>query len=144
MSLGEVQLASAGTQLCAELRTRPADEPPAVALRHALSVFTCMSVDRPDKTLHVARLILDTPALLARFLERQTHWHADITPILAQRAGLARDDLRSTLAAGVALTAFNTALRRWVDGDGSTDMDELVDQAFAVIAPAIALTTNAN
>jgi AcrR family transcriptional regulator len=134
-------LAEAGTQLCAELRARPAGEPPAVALRHALSVFVQFSVDRPDKTLHVSRLILDTPALLGRFLERQSHWQADIAAILAQRAGLDPSaDLRPELAAGVALTAFRIALRRWADG--ATDMGELVDQAFAIIAPALDLTAD--
>ncbi|MGW0331763.1 hypothetical protein ACWD0J_07800 [Streptomyces sp. NPDC003011] len=37
-------------------------------------------------------------------------------------------DLRSTLAAGVALTAYQTALHRWVDSGGTKAMDELVDQ----------------
>ncbi|MGN9910287.1 hypothetical protein ACTMTJ_22295 [Phytohabitans sp. LJ34] len=34
-----------------------------MALRHALSPFVQTSVDHPAKTLHVSRLILDTPAL---------------------------------------------------------------------------------
>jgi AcrR family transcriptional regulator len=138
------KLAEAGTQLCAELRARPAGEPPAVALRHALSVFTRITVEHPEKTsLRVARLILYTPALLARFLERQSQWQAEITNILALRTGLDPDaDVRPALAAGVALTAFQTALRRWVDSDGAKSMDELVDQAFAVITPAIDLTAD--
>jgi AcrR family transcriptional regulator len=131
-------LAGACALLSAELRARPAEESPAVALRHALSAFTTMMVNHPAKTLHVTRLILGTPALLARFLERQSHWQDEMTAILAERTGLAQDvDLRPTLAAGIALTAFNAALRRWVDSDGTADMDELVDQAFAVIAPAL-------
>jgi AcrR family transcriptional regulator len=135
-------LAGAGTQLCAELRARPASEPPAAALRHALSVFVQFSVDQPDKTLRVSRLILDTPALLARFLERQSHWQDGIATILAQRAGLDPDtDLRPELAAGIALTAFRAALRRWADSDGHKDMGKLVDQAFTAIAPALDLTT---
>ena len=136
-------LAGAGEQLCAELRARPAGEPPAVALRHALSPFIQTSVDHPAKTLHVARLILDSPALLARFLERQTQWQVDITDVLAQRTGLdPHTDLRPSLAAGVALTAFQTTLRRWADSDGQEDLAALVDQAFTVIAPALALDTN--
>jgi AcrR family transcriptional regulator len=135
----------AGEQLCAELRARPADEPPAVALRRALAPFIQFTVGEPGKVLRVTRLILDTPALLARFLERQSHWQDDITAILAERAGLdPATDLRPALAAGVALTAYRTALRRWADSDGTTDMNELVDQAFAVITPAIDLPTAAH
>ncbi|MEQ4725826.1 TetR family transcriptional regulator [Nonomuraea sp. B19D2] len=138
-------LAGAGTQLCAALRARPADEPPAVALRHALSVITALMAGNPDKTQHVTGLMLGTPALLARFLERQSYWQDEMTTILAERTGLAPEaDLRPRIAAGVALTAFNAALRRWVDGGGTADMDELVDEAFAAVTPALDLTTGTN
>ncbi|MER7927465.1 TetR family transcriptional regulator [Streptomyces sp. NPDC096057] len=137
-------LAEAGVRLCAELNARPADEPPAVALRRALSVFTSMSVGNPAKMLRVSRLILDTPALLARFLERQSQWQAEMTGILALRAGLDPDvDLRPAVAAGVALTAFQAALRRWVDSDGSESLDEVVDQALALVGPVIQLGVDA-
>jgi AcrR family transcriptional regulator len=135
-------LAGAGAQLCAELRARPAGEPPAVALRRALAPLIGHGAAQPDKFLRVTRLILDTPALHARFLERQSHWQDDVTMILAERAGLdPRTDLRPALAAGVALTAFRIALRRWADSDAATDMNELTDRAFAVITPALDLTT---
>jgi AcrR family transcriptional regulator len=137
-------LAEAGVKLCAELNARPADEPPAVALRRALSVFTSMSVGNPAKMLRVSRLILDTPALLARFLERQSQWQAEMTGILALRAGLDPDvDLRPAVAAGVALTAFQAALRRWVDSDGSESLDEVVDEALALVGPVIELGVDA-
>jgi len=137
-------LAEAGVKLCAELNARPADEPPAVALRRALSVFTSMSVGNPAKMLRVSKLILDTPALLARFLERQSQWQAEMTGILALRAGLDPDvDLRPAVAAGVALTAFQAALRRWVDNDGTESLDEVVDQALALVGPVIELGIDA-
>ena len=137
-------LAEAGVRLCAELSARPADEPPAVALRRALSVFTSMSVGNPAKMLRVSGLILDTPALLARFLERQSQWQAEMTGILALRAGLDPDvDLRPAVAAGVALMAFQAALRRWVDSDGSESLDEVVDQALALVGPVIELGVDA-
>lgn len=137
-------LAGAGARLCAELNARPADEPSAVALRRALSVFTSMSVGDPAKMLRVSRLILDTPALLARFLERQSQWQAEMTGILALRAGLDPDaDLRPAVAAGVALTAFQAALRRWVDSDGGESLDEVVDQALALVGPVIELGADA-
>jgi AcrR family transcriptional regulator len=134
-------LAGAGAQLCAELHARPADEPPAEALRLALAPLIRFTADRPDKTLRVVRLIMGTPALHASFLERQSHWQDDIAAILAARSELDPcDDLRPALAAGVALTVFGIALRRWMDSDGIADMNVLVDQAFSVIAPVIDLT----
>jgi AcrR family transcriptional regulator len=138
-------LAGAGTQLCAALRARPAEEPPAVALRHALSVFTEIMAGHPQKAQHVTRLILGTPALLARFLERQSHWQDEMTTVLAERTGFPSEtDLRPRLAAGVALTAFNAALRRWVEDGGTADMDGLVDEAFTTVTPALDLATATN
>lgn len=133
-------LSAAGARLCTALRSRPADESAAAGLRQALSVFSQLSLDQPDKTLHMSRLILDTPALLARYLERQSQWQAEIAAILAHRSGLdLQTDPRPALAAGVALTAFHTALRRWVDSGGRAEMDQLVDEAFAFVAPALDL-----
>jgi AcrR family transcriptional regulator len=134
-------LAGAGTQLCTELRARPATEPPPLALRRALAPLTAFTAGHPE-ALSVIRLILDTPPLHARLLERESHWQDDMTAILAQRAGLdPRTDLRPALAVGVALTAFRTALRHWADTNGTTDMNTLLDQAFTVITPALNLTT---
>ncbi len=65
----------------------------------------------------MVRLILRTPALLARFLEHQARWREELTEELAVRLG--RDpgtDLYPRLAAGMALTAFDAVLRRWTEG----------------------------
>ncbi|WP_245607629.1 acyl-CoA-like ligand-binding transcription factor [Streptomyces prunicolor] len=138
-------IAEAAERMCAELSARPADEPSAMALRRAVSVLTCPSVDNTDKMLRQIRLILDTPALPARYLERQSQWQAEITGILARRTGLdAGADLRPALAAGVALAAVQTALSHWADSGGTKNMDELADQAFALVAPALALATDAS
>ncbi|MEV1245535.1 TetR family transcriptional regulator [Nonomuraea sp. NPDC050022] len=132
------KLAEAGTQLCAELRARPASEPPAAALRQALRVFTHIGGDDPAKALRIAQLILGTPALLARLLERQSHWQQEMAGILAQRARTdAEAGLYPSLAAGLTLTAFQTALRSWADGDGAQSLDALIDQVFAPLASAI-------
>lgn len=131
-------LAEMGTGMRAELAGRPADEPPSEALRHAVlcSVHACAGHSR--QALSVVRLILGTPALLARFLERQAQWRDDLAEELAARLALdPRTDLYPQLAAGIALTAFGTVLQRWSDSDGAEDPRALTDRAFAVIAPAL-------
>ena len=112
-------LAGAGARLRDELRSRPAQEPMAVALRRAFTPFTRLETEDPDKTRRVAGLILHTPALQARFLERQAQWRADV--------------------AAVAVATFDTALQRWVDDDRNRSMAEIVDQAFAFVAPTLDL-----
>ncbi|MFB7595116.1 TetR family transcriptional regulator [Streptomyces sp. NPDC056160] len=137
-------LTDLGLGMRAELAARPAAEPPATALLRTTQAAMAACADRPDRpdhaarTLRVVQLILRTPPLLARFLERQEQWRRDLAEELARRrqVDLAKD-LYPELAAGLALTAFNTALRRWSDSDGTEEAAGLLDRAFTVVAPAL-------
>ncbi|GAA3389680.1 TetR family transcriptional regulator [Streptomyces roseoviridis] len=135
-------LSGMGADIHAALAARPAGEPPSASLRHAVAVPLAACTDRhPDhaaRALRVVQLILRTPALLARFLERQAHWREALAAELAGRRGQdpARD-LYPGLAAGTALVAFHTALQHWADSDAAEDPLELLDRAFAVVAPAL-------
>jgi AcrR family transcriptional regulator len=131
-------LTGMGSDIGAELAARPADERPSVALRHAVWVPIAACADHPDRALRVVQLILRTPALLARFLERQAQWRDDLAAVLGSRLGLdPGTDLYPQLAAGMALSAFDTVLQRWSDNDGAEDPAGLTDRAFAVMAPAL-------
>ncbi|MFJ8850826.1 TetR family transcriptional regulator [Streptomyces sp. NPDC102437] len=133
-------LADMGAGMREELAARPAGERPSVALLRAVSVSfaACSHPDHAERALRVVQLILRTPALRARFMERQAQWRDDLTAELADRSGLGPDaDLYPQLAAGMALAAFDAVLRRWSDSDGAEDPATLLDRAFAVIAPAL-------
>ncbi|MFK8851021.1 TetR family transcriptional regulator [Streptomyces sp. Ac-502] len=134
-------LADMGTGIRTELAARPVEEPPSVALRHSVWVSMAACAAPPGhsvRALRVVQLILRTPALRARFLERQDQWRGDLAAELAQRLGLAPDTvLYPQLAAGMALTAFDAVLQRWSSSDGVEDPAELIDRAFAIIAPAL-------
>ncbi|GGZ28238.1 TetR family transcriptional regulator [Streptomyces poonensis] len=134
-------LADMGAGMRAELAARPAGERPSAALLHAVSGPLAACADHSDhaeRALRVVQLILRTPALLARFLERQAQWREELTAELAHRLGLDPDShLYPRLAAGTALTAFDAVLHRWSGSDGAEDPAELVGRAFAVIAPAL-------
>ncbi|MFF2535463.1 TetR family transcriptional regulator [Streptomyces cyaneofuscatus] len=134
-------LADMGTGMCAELAARPADEPPSVALRYAVwvAMAACADgVDHSGRALRVVQLILRTPALRARFLEHQGQWRDDLAVEAARRQGLDPEAaLYPRLAAGAALAAFDTVLRRWSDSGGAEDPAALTDRAFAVLAPAL-------
>ncbi|CAM5462642.1 TetR family transcriptional regulator [Streptomyces spiroverticillatus] len=131
-------LADLGSGIRAELAARPADESPSLALRHSVSVPLAACADHSDRALHVVQLILRTPALHARFLERQAQWREDLTEELAARHGLdSASALYPALAAGTALTAFNTVLQHWSESDGDRDALQLIAEAFTVIAPAL-------
>ncbi|MFD4371552.1 TetR family transcriptional regulator [Streptomyces sp. NPDC058486] len=129
-------LAGMGADMRAELAARPAAEPPSAALLAAISVPLAACGDHAERTLPVVRLILRTPALLARFLEHQAGWREELAGELAARPGPA-DSLYPPLAAGMALTAFDTVLRRWSEDEGTPDPLALIDRAFALLAPAL-------
>ncbi|MFG3697611.1 TetR family transcriptional regulator [Micromonospora sp. NPDC047620] len=131
-------LTGMGADIQAELAARPAQESPSGALRHAVWVPIAACADHPDRALRVVQLILRTPALLARFLERQAQWRDNLAAVLGSRLGLDPDtDLYPQLAVGMALSAFDAVLQRWSDSDGAEDPADLTDRAFAVIAPAL-------
>lgn len=95
-------------------------------------------VEHSGRALRVVQLILRTPALRARFLEHQAQWRDDLAVETAHRLGLDPEtDLSPRLAAGAALAAFDTVLRRWSDSDGVEDPAALTDRAFAFLAPAL-------
>jgi AcrR family transcriptional regulator len=131
-------LTEMGTGIRAELAARPGEERPSAALKAAVSVPITACAAHSDRALRVVQLILRTPALHARFLERQAQWRDDLTAELARRLEPAPDgDLYPQMAAGMALTAFNTVLQRWSDSDSAEDPTELIDRAFALISPAL-------
>ncbi|WP_254878471.1 TetR family transcriptional regulator [Streptomyces sp. NA04227] len=131
-------LADMGGDIRAELADRPAAERPSEALRHAVRVPLAACSGHAERALPVVQLILRTPALLARFLERQAQWREDLAAELAARLDRdAESDLYPQLAAGAALTAFHTVLRRWSTSDGAEDPADLIDRAFAMLAPAL-------
>ncbi|MEV4744348.1 TetR family transcriptional regulator [Streptomyces sp. NPDC049555] len=135
-------LADMGTGMRAALADRPADEPVSVALRHAVSGPLSACGDHADSARGVVRLILGTPALHARFLERQAQWRDDLTAELAARTGVdpgagSDADLYPQMAAGMALTAFNTVLQRWSDSEDAEAPTGLLERAFALLAPAL-------
>lgn len=131
-------LADVGTDMRAELASRPADEPPSVALRHTVWVSVNACAGPGQQALRVTQLILESPALHARFLELQAQWGDELAEELAHRLGLdPRTDLYPQLAARIALSAFGAVLQRWSAGDGAEDPAALTDRVFAVIAPAL-------
>jgi AcrR family transcriptional regulator len=131
--LGEV-----GPLAQAQLAARPPAESPAVALRRAFAVFAEETAHDPQKALELARLTLGTPPLLARYRDRLGDWQAGLADELARRTGLdPGSDMRPAIAAGIALTAFTTALATWARNDGATSLQELLDQAFTLVEPSL-------
>jgi len=129
-------LGQIGEQLVAELAARPAGEPPLAAMRQAMSLLVGLHLEHPEKSLKLTRLLLRTPTVRARYLDHQARWRDGLAAVLATRAGLGPADFRPVLTASIALAAFDAALARWVDVDGTPPLAELVDEAFSAARAA--------
>jgi AcrR family transcriptional regulator len=121
----------------AQLHERPAPESTAIALRRSFDGFVAGLDDDPDKSRRLAALVLRTPALAARYYERQYQWRAEFAAELARRTGVDPIDHRPALAGAVALAAFDTALARWIDGSTGQPLRVLVDEAFDHVTSAL-------
>ncbi|MFC4007357.1 TetR family transcriptional regulator [Nonomuraea purpurea] len=117
------------------LRGRPADEDDWTALRRALDTVIELYHRDPAGALAMTRLIMDTPALCARNLEKQHNWRPALVQALAERAGSARPaPLALPVRVAAALDCLNIAVDHWAASDGSLDLVGLIDEAFAALA----------
>jgi AcrR family transcriptional regulator len=131
-----------GSAIRDELVSRPATEQPQAAMRAALSVAVQQLTEEPAKAVPLVRLLLDTPVLRRRYLERQSILQEELAAVLARRDGLDeredREDLGPALVAGVAITAFQVAVDAWARHGGEENLDALMDEAFARTNPGAA------
>ena len=117
--------------IVAEVAARPADEPPAVAIREAVKTVILEDfAENREKSVALIRHTQNIPALRARFAERQDLLRDDLAAVLARRAG--RDTIapRDQFAAGLGLLAFVGALQYWAASDGRADPAAVLDSAF--------------
>lgn len=131
-----------GTAIRTALAARPERENPQSAVRAALSVAVDELTAESEKSVPVIRLLLETPALRRRYLERQSILQEEVAAVLARREGIDeredRDDLGPALVAGVAIAAFGVALDSWARHGGDGDLSALLDEAFARTSPGAA------
>jgi AcrR family transcriptional regulator len=131
------------TAIRAALAARPERENPQAAMRAALSVAVDELTADPEKAVPLIRLLLETPALRRRYLERQSILQEEMAAVLARREGIDegedREDLGPALVAGVAIAAFRVALDSWARHGGDGDLNALIDEAFARTSPGAAV-----
>ncbi|GAA4627865.1 TetR family transcriptional regulator [Actinoallomurus vinaceus] len=125
-----------GDQVAAALRARPADEDDWTALRRALDTVLDRYREDPVSSLAMTRLVRGTSALCARQLEKQHGWRPALAQALAERSGSSRPaTLGQSVRAAAALDCLNVALDHWTASDGRLDLVDLLDEAFAALAP---------
>jgi AcrR family transcriptional regulator len=118
--------------------TRPADEPPAEAVR-AITREAVAGVYRRDaeQLLVRARLLSSVPELRARMLEQQDTAGELLATLLAERRGLPPDQLNLRVIASAFWSVLMTAIDAWQKEDAKRDLLAVVDQAIDALAEGL-------
>ena len=112
------------------LEQRPDDEPPGETMR-AITRHAIEGLYRrdPERLLARNRLLFTVPAVRGRFLEFARAGVEVLSAGLAERRGLAPDDLKLRMTATAIVDAAGAAFDRWQRADGKTDLMPLLDEA---------------
>ncbi|MFF0050809.1 hypothetical protein [Streptomyces sp. NPDC005498] len=131
-----MSIISVPTDLIANtLRCRPTDEDDWTALRRSFDPVIAVLHENRARTVALTYLACETPVLRARRAEQERCWGRALTKALAERDGLAQPSpLAASVLTGAALSCLNSALNQWGEGAGCWDLDDLVDEAFVVMA----------
>lgn len=122
-------------QFADALRARPADEDDWTALRRALEGVADYYLQDPTAALAFTQLLLDTPELFGRQMEKQHSWRPALTAALAERAGLTEPiPVAMAVKVAAAVGCLNIAVERWSASDGQLDLIELLDEGFDALA----------
>lgn len=114
------------------LRSRPADEPSAVALRAAYRIGATFPDDAVEVTRHRLRVIRANPSLEHVGAATVTALTDEILRFVAERDGATADDLAVAVRAHTLAAAASAALTWWaLHGDGRPE--DVVERALALL-----------
>lgn len=111
-----------------ELRDRPADEPPWLALRRSVAVLFKTDEDPDPQWVAQTRLVRRQPSLHAAQLALQAAYEHDLAEELGRRVG---DPLRARLMAAAHLAAVRVGIDVWLERGGAEPLGVLVDRMIA-------------
>ncbi|MET0422261.1 MAG: TetR/AcrR family transcriptional regulator [Actinoplanes sp.] len=124
-----------------ELRRRPAGEPVWVSLRHLFDMLNEPGTPDTDPATH--RVMLETPALLAAFLQKLQQIQDAVVAVLHERAEAAGtpyavDDPTPRALTAAAFGCLVAAQLSWLAAGAKTPLGEAVDRAMATLTPRTA------
>lgn len=123
--------------LAAAFADRPADEAVWTSLREAFVDMMLRADEDPEPGRRSVRVMLSTPSLRARNLEKHLAWADTLTPLVAERlrsSGGSDPDLAAAALVQAALGCFDVAIGRWATTD--QDAPSVLRQAFDVLRAA--------
>jgi AcrR family transcriptional regulator len=122
------------------LRARPADEPPLIALREAVTEMARTYYEEFNAEYRWRmELVRKVPALQARMHENQDKVVEALTAALAERAGRPKDDFELRVAVGAMMGGVHQVVLDWGDHGQEGDLPKMMDRALTVLERGLTL-----
>ncbi len=109
-----------------------------LALRRALDPVVDFLIRDTSEVVAFLDLIYETPALSARFREKQFDWRPSIVRELQQTHATPIDSIVTQVRVASAMECFAAALAVWRDSEGREDLTTLINTSFSALDPTIA------
>jgi AcrR family transcriptional regulator len=124
----------------AELRARPADEPPIESLRALMhGALTVLLADDAEEMIQRSRLMSEVPAIRARMTEARSAAGSRLGAVLAERAGRDPEDLEVRVFTSAVLSALQEVTVYWAERGHQDDLPGLVDRALDALQSGLRL-----
>jgi AcrR family transcriptional regulator len=124
----------------AELRARPADEPPLASLRIILTGAVAAILENEPEEMHLrTRLMLEVPALRARMTETMADTSQLLARPIADRVGREPDDLEVRVFTAAVMAALREALIHWGEHGRRDDLVAVVNRTLDILEGGLRL-----
>ncbi|MFE7708232.1 TetR/AcrR family transcriptional regulator [Streptomyces sp. NPDC057486] len=124
----------------AEMRNRPADEPPLESLRFIMTeALTAFLATEEEELRRRTRLMVEVPAVRARISETMSDTAKVLARVLADRSGRSADDLEVRVFVAAVLGALREATLYWGEHDQKGDLIATVNRAMDTLEGGLTL-----
>ncbi len=129
-----------GALIGAALRERPAGEPLADAIAHAVVGQYAAAEQAPDKDwIAGVGLVISSPALQGEYLRTQYVTQRALAEAIAERAGSGQaSDMLPQILAGAVTAATQVAMERWLHADPPAALAPLIRRALSDLTRCLA------
>ncbi|MFF2405399.1 TetR/AcrR family transcriptional regulator [Streptomyces sp. NPDC058092] len=124
----------------AELRNRPADEPPLESLRFIMAeALTAFLASEEEELRQRTRLMVEVPAIRARMTETMSDTAKVLAQALADRSGRNPDDLEVRVFIAAVLGALREVTLYWGEHGQEGDLIAMINQALDTLEGGLTL-----
>jgi len=132
--MAAADIALRGEEMLAAFKERPAEESPWESLyAAAFDSDERGPANSRERTLLVARLLRETPALQRYRLEKQKQWQELLAPAVASRIGGPDSEIAARGIVATALACLDASVDIWVENGGKGDVLEVFTRMLGAV-----------